>query len=184
MQKMESENKHNEPPPKGNILKSLWTSVAGLVILIWNLAVEGLKMLLSTLQQIPPIVIGLISATLLCWFGLTILTTDQTIRIIFAIAISLLALGGLGLAYVQKWLDFKKYLHEEEGKRMKEKEAAHLKRTSAQEVEKDPMQQQLHTLQKLLEVRQKMTIDTLENQATIEKEITDTFITVLKKIKK
>ncbi|MBI5913885.1 MAG: hypothetical protein HY842_00780 [Bacteroidetes bacterium] len=117
---MENSNSPENSTPQQTRPASIWRSIGYFISLIWSLATEGLQMLLNTLKDIPPIVIGLMSATLLFWLGLTLITNDATIRMIFAIALSLLALGALGLVYLQKVLDYKKDVQKEARKRREE----------------------------------------------------------------
>ncbi|NUM40351.1 MAG: hypothetical protein HUU45_01810 [Leptospiraceae bacterium] len=146
----------------------LSSSVLGLLSLVWEVATQGLKMLLDTLKGIPPIVIGLVSATLLCWFGLTLLTSNETIRIIFAVTLSLLALGAMGLAYLQKWFEYKKSLRQEEWERVN----AGIPTIS-------PLQEQLLSLEKLSELLKKMPIEKSENMAQIEEATTKSLLSIL-----
>ncbi len=145
----------------------LWTSLLSLISLVWEVATQGLKMLLDTLKEIPPIVIGLISAFLLCWFGLTLLTSNETIRVIFAVTLSLLALGAMGLAYLQKWFDYKKSLRKAEWERVNAV---------------SPLQEQLLTLEKVSELLKKIPVEKPENIALLEAATTKSLLMVLDQI--
>ncbi len=149
----------------------LWTSLLSLISLVWEVATQGLKMLLDTLKEIPPMVIGLVSATLLCWFGLTLLTSNETIRIIFAVTLSLLALGAMGLAYLQKWFDYKKSLRIAEWERM-----------DAGVPKKNPVQEQLLALEKLSELLKKIPVEGAENVAKLETATTKSLLSILDQI--
>ncbi len=122
---------------------------------------------MDTLKEIPPIVIGLISAFLLCWFGLTLLTSNETIRVIFAVTLSLLALGAMGLAYLQKWFDYKKSLRKAEWERVNAV---------------SPLQEQLLTLEKVSELLKKIPVEKPENIALLEAATTKSLLMVLDQI--
>jgi len=154
-----------------NFFEALWASLLNLVSLLWELATQGLKMLLDTLKEIPPMVIGLISATLLCWFGLTLLTSNETIRILFAITLCILALGAMGLAYLQKWFDHKKSLRQVEWERM-----------NADIPTINPVQEQLLALEKLSELLKKIPVEGAENVAKLEDATTKSLLNILDQI--
>ncbi len=162
-----------KPGMKGlsRFFEVLWASLLSLISLVWEVATQGLKMLLDTLKEIPPMVIGLVSATLLCWFGLTLLTSNEAIRIIFAVTLSLLALGAMGLAYLQKWFDYKKSLQNAEWERM-----------DAGVPKINPVQEQLLALEKLSELLKKIPIEGAENAAKIEAATTKSLLTILDQI--
>lgn len=153
------------------LFEVLWASFLSLVALVWEVATQGLKMLLDTLKEIPPIVIGLISAFLLCWFGLTLLTSNEAIRIIFAITLSLLALGAMGLAYLQKWFDYKKSLRMAEWERM-----------DAGVPKINPVQEQLLVLEKFSELLKKIPVEGAENVAKLEVATTTSLLNILDQI--
>ncbi len=149
----------------------LWHAVLGLVSLVWELATQGLKMILDTLKEIPPMVIGLVSATLLCWFGLTLLTSNETILTIFAITLSLLAIGAMGLAYLQKWFDHKKSIQKAEWERM-----------DAAMPKADPLQERLLALEKFSELLKKIPVEAPENAANLEAATTRALLNILEQV--
>lgn len=157
--------------PVGQLLSGgfaiLWSSALGLISLVWEVATQGLKMLLDTLKEIPPIVIGLVSATLLCWFGLTILTSNETIRIIFAVTLSLLAIGAMGLAYLQKWMEYKKNLRKAEWEQMNAVST---------------LQEKLLAFEKLSDLLKKIPVENPENAALLEAATTKSLLTMLEQI--
>ncbi len=157
------------------VLNALWTAFVGLVALIWNLATEGLKMILNTLKEIPPVIIGLISASLLCWMGLTLLTSSEIILTIFAITLCLLALGALGMAFLQKWFDHQKALQTTLWEQEKAREVQESTRESL-------IQDQLQTFQKVLHLMEKVPVESPENIAKLETAATNTFLSILGQI--
>ena len=164
-------NSRGSLKPVGSLLfrffEMLWSSVLGLISLVWEVANQGLKMLLDTLKEIPPMVIGLVSATLLCWFGLTLLTNNEAIRIIFAVTLSLLAIGAMGLAYLQKWFEYKKSLRKAEWEQMNAVSSLH---------------EQLQTFEKLSDLLKNIPVENPENVALLEAATTKSLLTMLEQI--
>jgi len=191
IKKQHMENQHNEAHPTkpqnsstsfltsikpgvkllSRFFEILWSSLLGLVSLIWEVATQGLRMLLDTLKEIPPIVIGLVSATLLCWFGLTLLTSNEAIRVIFAVTLSLLALGAMGLAYLQKWFEYKKSLQKGDWERV-----------DAGNSNSNVLQEQLLALEKLSELLKKIPVEAPENIAKLEAATTKSLLAMLEQI--
>jgi len=127
-------------------------AIGDFLALVIGLVPDVLKMLRDILKAIPPLAAGIIAAALVTWFFLSLLTSDHTIRLIFAFTLSVLALACMALAFAQKFLDFKKDILREESERLKTREEHQMQLLILQTNQLSDVEQKVWLLQKLADI--------------------------------
>jgi hypothetical protein len=102
------ETNHGTSQGQTSLFSKAIEAVGEFLGLILGFIPDVLKMLRNILKAIPPLAAGILVAFVVTWFFLNLLTGNDTVKIIFAIALCIVALSCMGWVFLDTYLRHKR----------------------------------------------------------------------------
>lgn len=150
-----------------SILSKAIAAIEEFIGLILGFIPDVLKMLRDTLRAIPPLAAGVMVAFVVTWFFLNLLTGNDTVKIIFAIALCLVAVMCMGWALLQSTFNFQTRRFRLEAEQ-KEALELHQQRMYALQSQPSSLHEKMELLQRFAGLLQSLPPDHVDLRNEIE----------------